>query len=330
MIVVFLGAREADTHALAEIVFQTMRAEHGTDVSLSSHSAYSEPTEFLTTISSLQAPLALVTSRAELTEADRQIYASATHAVVCYDSEVDATNYLRFVEHLGISLAAMIRISESGESTPQLDRDDVLRAVLSSSHHGYPSVEQPAVRALCLQLGNRLKTSNYRVLPVLRRLIAVWQESFGDEVTVTLDGSVVSDTRVITPDSVIDVDIRFNVDNPDTPGLIGWIEQLTGLSYRKTIEVNDWPTGMSKAHMIEKKLILPGVPNLIDIEGCLRNRRGIDWHPLYLQLFSAAELERYRLGTLRLKAQPEVYRQLKQTMRTVARDRALERGIGAV
>ena len=57
--------------------------------------------------------------------------------------------------------------------------------------------------------------------------------------------------------------------------LISKIESITGLKYRKDINVSDWPNGESKGIQIEGQIKYPGIELPLDIEGCLRNDKYI-------------------------------------------------------
>ena len=165
------------------------------------------------------------------------------------------------------------------------------------------------------------------ILRAVETLIATWQAELGDEVNVILGGSLVSDTFVAEGAKVIDVDIRFLVVDPNTQGLVKKIETATGLTYRKTIQVGDWPQGSSIGHLIEGFLDLAGLDLTAEVEGCLRNRRYVGWHRYYKAVFSTMELAEFRADKLRLRGDKSAYKVRKDIMRSECERRATALGI---
>jgi hypothetical protein len=170
-----------------------------------------------------------------------------------------------------------------------------------------------------------MKTAD--LLRAIEVLIATWQAELGSDVAVTLGGSLVSDTFVVEGAKVIDVDVRFLVENPDAPGLIERIERVTGLRYRKTIQVADWPAGTSTGHMIEGFLDVPGLPLPAEVEGCLRNRRYVGWHRYYQAVFSPAELAAFRADKLLLRGDKTAYKGRKSAMIEECKTRAIAKDL---
>ena len=92
---------------------------------------------------------------------------------------------------------------------------------------------------------------NGQMLSVIETLVAEWQKALGESVQVVLGGSLVSGLFILDEATkCIDVDVRFLTDTPGSEELREQIEAVTGLKYRKTITVNDWPTGTSVGVMI--------------------------------------------------------------------------------
>ncbi len=82
--------------------------------------------------------------------------------------------------------------------------------------------------------------------------MAQWQIALGPSVEVVLGWSLVSGLLILDEETrVIDVDARFLVENPQDPALCRAVEAATGLRYRKTITVGDWPEGQSVGVMVE-------------------------------------------------------------------------------
>jgi hypothetical protein len=166
-----------------------------------------------------------------------------------------------------------------------------------------------------------------QILGAVEALITTWQAELGSDVTVILGGSLVSDTFVAEGAKVIDVDVRFLVDDPELPGLVKKIEAVTGLAYRKTIQVGDWPEGSSTGHMIEGFLDIPGLDLKAEVEGCLRSRKYVGWHRYYQAVFSAAELAEFRADKLRLRGDKQAYKARKNAMRSECERRAVALGL---
>ena len=165
------------------------------------------------------------------------------------------------------------------------------------------------------------------ILARVQALAAEWQAALGADVKVVLGGSLVSDTFVNDGAKVVDVDIRFLVDDPEAPGLITRVEAATGLRYRKTIAVADWPVGQSTGHMIEGILEVPGIDLPCEVEGCLRSRKYVGWHQYYQLVFSADELAAFRADKLQLRSDKAAYKARKFAMIEACKARALSNGL---
>ena len=166
------------------------------------------------------------------------------------------------------------------------------------------------------------------ILKKIQALIAGWQEKLGTEVKIILGGSLVSDLFIIDHETkVIDVDVRFLVNNPEDKNLREKIESVTGLKYRKTISVADWPTGSSGAVMVEGVLTIPGVGLPLDIEGCIRNPKYVGWGQYYRQVLTPEELGNFRQQKIMLRHNKVEYKILKSKIRQMVEDRCLAQGI---
>jgi hypothetical protein len=166
-----------------------------------------------------------------------------------------------------------------------------------------------------------------KIVAVVTSLLARWADQLGDDVEVQLGGSLVSGLFLLEGADVVDVDVRFLVDDPADPTIRRRIESVTGLSYRKTIPVADWPSGKSEGFMIEGQLTHPELNLPLDIEGCLRNRRYVGWGRFYTLVLTADELAKFRNAKLRLRGDKSAYKALKSQMRSEVERRALAAGL---
>jgi hypothetical protein len=215
------------------------------------------------------------------------------------------------------------------------ERDDfkaqiAQRGLVLYAEVGLDEMSWNEVQALAEMITESIRTSNTLILPRIRMMMAEWQAKLGDVVKLDLDGSILSDTFIFEGAKVIDIDLRFLADLPQAPGLREQIEAATGLRFRKSITVNDWPEGTSTAHLLEGQLTIPESTIPIEVEGCLRNRRAINWHAIYLHVFTPQELNRYKNRKLSFRGDVERSKDLKIAMRLEARDRATARGLIAV
>ncbi len=158
-------------------------------------------------------------------------------------------------------------------------------------------------------------------------LIAQWHEALPD-VQIVLGGSLVSGLFILDAETTaIDVDVRFLAADPDAAGLVQRIEAATGLVYRKTITVGDWPSGESVGHMIEGAMTIPGVDLPLDIEGCLRNRAYVGWARFYQTVLTAEELASFRAQKVALRHDKGAYKSAKQAILATVIARCQAQGI---
>ena len=166
------------------------------------------------------------------------------------------------------------------------------------------------------------------ILSIVETLVARWQETLGDAVEVILGGSLVSGLLIMDEETeTIDMDVRFLTERPLDEDLRSHIEAVTGLRYRKTITVNDWPTGMSEAVMVEGFLSVDGLDLPLEVEGCIRNTRYVGWARFYKTVFSADELEEFRAAKIRLRHVKAEYKRLKTRMVEEVKKRCFEQGL---
>ena len=77
---------------------------------------------------------------------------------------------------------------------------------------------------------------------VIGEFVRSWGHSLGFDFKVEIGGSIVSQTVVWEGLEAIDADVRFLHATPENPEVRARVEQVTGLTYRKTIPLNnEWP-----------------------------------------------------------------------------------------
>lgn len=159
-------------------------------------------------------------------------------------------------------------------------------------------------------------------------MIAGWQKKM-PEVEIILGGSLVSGLFILDNETkVIDVDVRFLVNHqPITEELRKRIEEVTGLKYRKSIPVGDWPSGQSTGEMIEGIIKLPDLEFPLDIEGCLRNEKYVGWARFYQNVLNKNELEEFFERKKQLRHDKVAYKALKEEVRRKVVGRCIERGL---
>ena len=102
---------------------------------------------------------------------------------------------------------------------------------------------------------------------------------------------------------------------------------MTGLKYRKTISVADWPEGTSNGIQIEGEVTIDGVELPLDVEGCLRNDKYVGWARYYKDVLSSEELAQFKADKIRLRDDKMAYKALKQEMVEEVKKRCLEKGL---
>lgn len=166
------------------------------------------------------------------------------------------------------------------------------------------------------------------ILRIVEDLAAQWQQALGSEVEVVLGGSLVSGLFILNEETeVIDGDFRFLTDNPTDENLRARIEALTGLKYRKTITVGDWPQGESQGVMVEGILEIPGLPLPLEVEGCIRNRAYVGWHRFYQDVLTEEELAAIRQKKIELRGDKKAYKAYKSSIREEVVRRVIARGL---
>ena len=167
-----------------------------------------------------------------------------------------------------------------------------------------------------------------QVLEVVQGLVARWQAALGDDVQVVLGGSLVSGLFIVEGAETVDVDARFLTAIPvDDPALIARVEAATGLKFRKTITVADWPEGQSVGVMVEGLINLPGIHLPLEVEGCIRNPKYVGWARFYTAVLTVEELAVVRAQKVALRGDKKAYKAYKETVRAEVQRRVLERGL---
>ena len=142
-------------------------------------------------------------------------------------------------------------------------------------------------------------------------------------VKVILGGSLVSGLAL--PADVHDMDVRFLYDG-ERRKLIPKIEEVTGLSFRKTITMAEGEGAPGwDAHLIEGKITWADVT--FDVEGSLRNTSYTCWAQFYPQVMSFQELADARQRKIELRINKKAYKEFKDALLQTIKQRARERGL---
>lgn len=167
------------------------------------------------------------------------------------------------------------------------------------------------------------------ILEAVRGLMKEWQDQLAPSgVEVVLGGSLVSGLFILDEETrVIDVDVRFLVEDPADEALRHQVEAVTGLTFRKVITVADWPRGESLGVMVEGTRRIPGASLPLDIEGCIRNRAYVGWARFYQTVLSEDELAEFRRQKRALRGDKKAYKALKSAVRAEVERRCLQRGL---
>jgi hypothetical protein len=302
-----------------------------------------------TSVEKVQLPLVLVDVGGITSEENERICATATHAVLLSATPERMEEWRTFNRKVGLVPIAEIVSDYHGTSDTvhTVGADQILKGSVHHLERGERLAEREMVKALARHIVELVKRRMSKeeivqgcdphemsvpvttevILARVEALANSWQQKLGKQAKVVLGGSLVSDTFVPEGAKVIDADIRFLVKDPSDPSLIPLIEGVTGLTYRKTIEVGDWPSGKSTAHMIEGALTVEGVPLPIEVEGCLRNESYVGWHSYYQQVFTAEELAHFRQQKRECRDEKERYKALKFAMREECVRRAVTQGL---
>lgn len=167
-----------------------------------------------------------------------------------------------------------------------------------------------------------------QILSLVSSLVATWQAALGSSVRVVLGGSLVSGLLVFDEETkVIDVDLRFLVDDPEDEAVRREIEAITGLVYRKTVTVGDWPSGESIGVMVEGIIKLPELPLPLDVEGCIRNPKYVGWARFYRTVLTEQELEEFRQRKVTLRHDKVAYKKMKGEMISEVQRRCIAAGL---
>ena len=167
-----------------------------------------------------------------------------------------------------------------------------------------------------------------QALSAVETLVSQWQAALGSSVKVALGGSLTSGLFVFDEQTeVIDVDIRFLVENPQDERVRQAIEDATGLRYRKKIAVRNWPAGQSVGVMVEGIIEIPGLALPLEIEGCIRNPRYVGWAKFYPVVLSQDELAAIRLRKAQLRSDKKAYKAFKQDVLADVQRRVTKQGL---
>ena len=242
----------------------------------------------------------------------------------------------KFFDGLGIPVIAEVYSDYNGNEdiVRGVAEDGVFRGSVHHLERGEVLSNRPTLKELANHVIN-FEKRDYKVEAITKRvdqLIEKWQGELPD-VQIVLGGSLVSGLFIFDEQTdSVDVDLRFLV--PATPStedavtqeLIKKIEKVTGLKYRKTISVADWPEGTSAGIQIEGEITIDGVELPLDVEGCLRNDKYVGWARYYKDVLSPKEFAQFKSDKIRLRDDKEAYKALKQEVIAEVKKRCLERG----
>jgi hypothetical protein len=243
----------------------------------------------------------------------------------------------KFFDNLGIPVIAEVYSDYNGKEDVVMgvEEDGVFRGSVHHLERGENLSDRPALQ----ELANHVLTfeqRDYKVEAItkhVQELINEWQTAL-PEVKIVLGGSLISGLFILDEETdAVDVDLRFLV--PETPstetastqGLISKIESVTGLKYRKTISVADWPEGTSDGIQIEGTLTIKNVDLPLDVEGCLRNDKYVGWARFYKDVLTSEELEQFKMEKIRLRHNKTEYKALKQQVVEEVKRRCLQKGL---
>lgn len=244
----------------------------------------------------------------------------------------------RFFTKLGIPIIAEVYSDYKGEEdlVDGVGEDGVFRGSVHYLERGQNLTGRKAIQALAqfvIHLGEEKFMEQEKNLTIeqikekVDSLVAGWQNKL-PEVNIVLGGSLVSGLFTLDDKTkMIDVDVRFLTDQPVTEELRGKIEEVTGLKYRKSITVEDWPSGQSTGEMIEGKIELPGLELPLDVEGCLRNEKYVGWAKFYGAVLTKEELSSFLEEKKQLRGNKAEYQALKKKMLKIVMERCIERGL---
>jgi hypothetical protein len=243
----------------------------------------------------------------------------------------------KFFDGLGIPVIAEVYSDYNGKEdiVVGVEDDGVFRGSVHHLERGENLNDRVTLREL---VGHVLtfEQRDYKIEAITKRvheLINDWQEAL-PEIKIVLGGSLVSGLFILDGETEsVDVDLRFLVHHaPDTEAvvtqdLIKKIEEVTGLKYRKTIKVADWPDGESNGIQIEGEVTVDGVDLPLDVEGCLRNDKYVGWAQYYKEVLSPEELAHFKTEKIRLRHDKVAYKALKQEVIAEVKKRCLEKGL---
>ena len=258
--------------------------------------------------------------------------------LLCGETAVKAdapAEWKTFFTKLNIPIIAEVYSDYHGKEdiVEGVGEDGVFRG---STHHlerGEALTDRETIRALAdfiLHLGEEKESMTVpQIKERVDSLVADWQAKL-PEVNVVLGGSLISGLFILDDQTkLVDVDVRFLTDEPASDDLIKKIESVTGLNYRKTITVADWPGGESKGVMIEGQIKLPDVSLPLDVEGCLRNTKYVGWAKFFQEVLTQDELTDFLERKKQLRGDKKAYKALKEEMRRLVVGRCVERGLVA-
>ena len=293
------------------------------------------------TLGNESCPLNFIDIGGIITPENAQICEGANAAIILVGEtaikEGLAAEWKNFFDELGIPVIAEIYSDYNGKEDFSLGVAD--DGVFRGSLHRLERGEDLNSRQTLKELASHILTfekRDYKLEEITNKvttLVRQWQTALPG-VEIVLGGSLVSGLFILDDKTeAVDVDLRFLVKDspiPDTEAikeLIRKIEEITGLKYRKSITVSDWPSGSSEGIQIEGELRIEGVDLPLDVGGCLRNSNYVGWAKFYKQVLTQEELDFFKSEKIRLRDNKIEYKALKQKMIEEVQKRCLEKGL---
>lgn len=293
------------------------------------------------TLGSDSCPLNFIDIGGIITPENAQICEGANAAIILA-GETAIENGLpaewkKFFDSLGIPVIAEVYSDYNGKEdfSSGVAEDGIFRGSVHHLERGEDLNSRQTLKELASHILT-FEKRDYKLEAITNKVNAMvrqWQTALPD-VEIVLGGSLVSGLFILDEKTdAVDVDLRFlskkdiSPESEEAKELIRKIEAITGLKYRKTITVSDWPSGSSEGIQIEGALHLDGVDLPLDVEGCLRNDRYVGWAKFYKQVLSQEELDFFKTEKIRLRDDKTEYKALKQRMIEEVQKRCLEKGL---
>ena len=300
-----------------------------------------ERAQAVKTLGNDSCPLNFIDIGGLITPENAEICAGANSAIILAgENAIDGglpAEWKEFFDRLGIPVIAEVYSDYHGKEdfSSGVAEDGVFRGSVHHLERGEDLNSRPTLKELASHILT-FEKRDYKLEAItdkVNTMVRQWQTALPD-VEIVLGGSLVSGLFILDKETeAIDVDLRFlskrdiSPESEETKELVRKIEEITGLKYRKTISVADWPDGSSEGIQIEGAIHIDGVDLPLDVEGCLRNDKYVGWAKFYKQVLSKEELEFFMAEKIRLRHNKTEYKALKQRIVEEIKIRCLEKGL---